>query len=194
MDNYEKYKKAYYKKHHLVKRKYKFVNKLLVLGILFVGALITVKVNPTAASWVKTHVYMDNFSFAQIENWYNKYIGGIFSSNDDEVTQVFSGTIPYTSLEPYYDGVRLKVSSGSVVESLLSGIIVSIGETEHYGNTIVVEQVDGVSVWYGNVDVSDVKLYDYVEKGQILGMSRSEELYLVLMKDGAYLNYQDYVA
>ena len=185
MDNYEKYKKAYYKKHHLVKRKYKFVNKLLVLGILFVGVLITVKVNPTAASWVKTHVYMDNFSFAQIENWYNKYIGGIFSSNDDEVTQVFSGTIPYTSLEPYYDGVRLKVSSGSVVESLLSGIIVSIGETEHYGNTIVVEQVDGVSVWYGNVDVSDVKLYDYVEKGQILGMSRSEDLYLVLMKDGA---------
>lgn len=194
MDNYEKYKKAYYKKHHLVKRKYKFVNKLLVLGILFVGVLITVKVNPTAASWVKTHVYMDNFSFAQIENWYNKYIGGIFSSNDDEVTQVFSGTIPYTSLEPYYDGVRLKVSSGSIVESLLSGIIVSIGETEHYGNTIVVEQVDGVSVWYGNVDVSDVKLYDYVEKGQILGMSRSEDLYLVLMKDGAYLNYQDYVA
>lgn len=194
MDNYEKYKKAYYKKHHLVKRKYKFVNKLLVLGILFVGVLITVKVNPTAASWVKTHVYMDNFSFAQIENWYNKYIGDIFSSNDDEVTQVFSGTIPYTSLEPYYDGVRLKVSSGSVVESLLSGIIVSIGETEHYGNTIVVEQVDGVSVWYGNVDVSDVKLYDYVEKGQILGMSRSEDLYLVLMKDGAYLNYQDYVA
>ena len=194
MDNYEKYKKAYYKKHHLVKRKYKFVNKLLVLGILFVGVLITVKVNPTAASWVKTHVYMDNFSFAQIENWYNKYIGGIFSSNDDEVTQVFSGTIPYTSLEPYYDGVRLKVSSGSVVESLLSGIIVSIGETEHYGNTIVVEQVDGVSVWYGNVDVSDVKLYDYVEKGQILGMSRSEDLYLVLMKDGAHLNYQDYVA
>lgn len=194
MDNYEKYKKAYYKKHHLVKRKYKFVNKLLVLGILFVGVLITVKVNPTAASWVKTHVYMDNFSFAQIENWYHKYIGGIFSSNDDEVTQVFSGTIPYTSLEPYYDGVRLKVSSGSVVESLLSGIIVSIGETKHYGNTIVVEQVDGVSVWYGNVDVSDVKLYDYVEKGQILGMSRSEDLYLVLMKDGAYLNYQDYVA
>ena len=194
MDNYEKYKKAYYKKHHLVKRKYKFVNKLLVLGILFVGVLITVKVNPTAANWVKTHVYMDNFSFAQIENWYNKYIGGIFSSNDDEVTQVFSGTIPYTSLEPYYDGVRLKVSSGSVVESLLSGIIVSIGETEHYGNTIVVEQVDGVSVWYGNVDVSDVKLYDYVEKGQILGMSRSEDLYLVLMKDGASLNYQDYVA
>lgn len=194
MDNYEKYKKAYYKKHHLVKRKYKFVNKLLVLEILFVGVLITVKVNPTAASWVKTHVYMDNFSFAQIENWYHKYIGGIFSSNDDEVTQVFSGTIPYTSLEPYYDGVRLKVSSGSVVESLLSGIIVSIGETEHYGNTIVVEQVDGVSVWYGNVDVSDVKLYDYVEKGQILGMSRSEDLYLVLMKDGAYLNYQDYVA
>ena len=194
MDNYEKYKKAYYKKHHLVKRKYKFVNKLLVLGILFVGVLITVKVNPTAASWVKTHVYMDNFSFAQIENWYNKYIGGIFSSNDDEVTQVFSGTIPYTSLEPYYDGVRLKVSFGSVVESLLSGIIVSIGETEHYGNTIVVEQVDGVSVWYGNVDVSDVKLYDYVEIEQILGMSRSEDLYLVLMKDGAYLNYQDYVA
>lgn len=194
MDNYEKYKKAYYKKHHLVKRKYKFVNKLLVLGILFVGVLITVKVNPTAANWVKTHVYMDNFSFAQIENWYNKYIGGIFSSNDDEVTQVFSGIIPYTSLEPYYDGVRLKVSSGSVVESLLSGIIVSIGETVHYGNTIVVEQVDGVSVWYGNVDVSDVKLYDYVEKGQILGMSRSEDLYLVLMKDGAYLNYQDYVA
>lgn len=193
MDEYEKYKKAYYKKHHLVRKKHKFTNKLLVLGILFVGVLIAIKVNPSVASWVKTHVYMDNFSFAQFENLYKKYVGGFFSS-DEEVTQVFSGTIPYSSLETYYDGVKLKVSTGSTVESLLSGIVVSIGETEHYGNTIVVEQVDGVSVWYGNVDVSDVKLYDYVEKGQILGMSRSEDLYLVLMKDGAYLNYQDYMA
>ncbi len=121
--------------------------------------LITVKVNPTAASWVKTHVYMDNFSFAQIENWYNKYIGGIFSSNDDEVTQVF-----FRNHSIYFFGTVLRWGSFESIiwkcrgKSFLSGIIVSIGETEHYGNTIVVEQVDGVSVWYGNVDVSDVKV------------------------------------
>ena len=43
----------------------------------------------------------------------------------------------------------------------MNGIVIFIGEKEGYGNTVVVEQVDGIDVYYSNVSVSNIKLYDY---------------------------------
>ncbi len=45
-----------------------------------------------------------------------------------------------------------------------SGIVVYIGEKENYKQTVIVQQMNGVDVWYGNIKQANVKLYDYVEK------------------------------
>ena len=72
-------------------------------------------------------------------------------------------------------------------------IVVFIGEKEHYGNTIIVQQIDGIDTWYGNVYIGDIKIYDYVQKGNLLGEVLDDKLYLVFQKEGKYLNYKDYI-
>ena len=72
-------------------------------------------------------------------------------------------------------------------------MVTFVGEKENYGNTIIIEQVDGVSLWYSNIDKENVKLYDYVEKGSLLGEVKGNTLYLVYKKDDNVLNYEDYL-
>ena len=48
------------------------------------------------------------------------------------------------------------------------------------------------SVDYKNLNEVEVKLYDYVEKGEILG-SVSNKLYINFEKDGKYLSYEKYL-
>ena len=51
---------------------------------------------------------------------------------------------------------------------------------------------NGVEVWYGNIDNENVKMYDYISKGSLIGET-NENLYLVFMKDGKILDYEDYI-
>ena len=80
-----------------------------------------------------------------------------------------------------------------MIPSIESGIVVFIGEKENYGNTIIIQGVDGVDIWYGNTDNTNVKLYDYVEKGSMIAMTKTEDLYLVFQKDGKFLDYKKYI-
>ena len=73
------------------------------------------------------------------------------------------------------------------------GIVVFIGEKENYGNTIVVEQTDGIDVFYGNIDNVNVKLYDYVESGTLLGQAKNNNIFLVFQKEGNNLDYKQYI-
>jgi stage IV sporulation protein FA len=80
-----------------------------------------------------------------------------------------------------------------MVPVLEDGIVVFMGEKEGYGNTVIVEQVNGVDVYYSNINSNNIKLYDYVEKGKLLGEVKDTKLYLVFQKDGKFLNYKKYL-
>ena len=80
-----------------------------------------------------------------------------------------------------------------MVPSIESGIVVFMGEKEGYGNTIIIEQVNGVDVYYSNINPSNIKLYDYIEKGKLLGEVKDNKLYMVFQKDGKYLDYKKYI-
>ena len=80
-----------------------------------------------------------------------------------------------------------------MVPCLNNGIVVYIGEKEEYGQTIIVEQANGIDVFYANITADGIKLYDYVEKGEYLGQTKSDKLYLIFQKNGRILNYQDYI-
>ena len=45
----------------------------------------------------------------------------------------------------------------------------SAGVKEGLGKTVVVQHADKTETWYGNLDEIDVKLYEYVEKRQVVG-------------------------
>lgn len=159
-----------------------FVFVLLVLAISLISE--------TGRSYIKKYLLETNFEFSKINTLYNKYIGKL----TDENTEVVSGNqlLEYTSKEKYNDGVKLTVSENYNVNLLESGIVVYIGEKEGYGNTIIVQQSNGIDAWYGNIENVDVKIYDYIEKGTIIG-NANKTLYLVFQKNGEILNYEDYI-
>lgn len=197
MEEY-KFKKIDKKKKDNLKGSYlsRFVNKILVCSILFVLLLIVTKAKPEYKDTIYTKVFENNFSFAKINNLYKKYLGNILPFDkivpDDEV-MVFNEKLTYKSVSLYKDGAKLSVNKSYLVPTIQSGIIVFIGEKENYGKTIIVQQVDGIDVWYGNVEIGSMKLYDYIEKGSLLGSSISEEIYIVFQKEGKFLNYKEYL-
>ena len=74
----------------------------------------------------------------------------------------------------------------------MNGIVVYIGDKDTYGNTVIIQGVDGVDIWYGNLENVSVKLYDYIEKDMVIGNTLDDKLYLVMKKDDKYLTYEDY--
>lgn len=138
------------------------------------------------------YVYDNNISFASISSLYNKYFGSIVELPTYSDKTVFNEKINYKNAEKYLDGVKLEVNKNYLVSAQESGIVVFIGNKDNYGNVIIIQQVNGIDTWYGNINNVNVKLYDYVEKGTLLG-DVNDFLYLVYKKDGNILNYEDYI-
>ena len=86
--------------------------------------------------------------------------------------------------------LKLSVDNDYLVPSLETGLVIFTGVKEDFGNVVIIQQVDGVDIWYGNLTNINVKLYDYVDKGTLIG-SCNNVLYLVHKKDGEFLNYED---
>ncbi len=197
MDNYKLLDKHFKKKKgHSEGKKlvFSYLNKTLIVIALFLGVLITVKIKPSFKEAIKKHLYDDNLSFATFNSFYDKYLGGVlpFKKSDGTKT-VFNEKLEYKEVSLYKDGCKLKVSTNYLVPLLESGIVVFIGDKELYGKTVIVQQVDGVEVWYGNINVSDIELYDYVDKGDLIGEAKDDTLYLVFQKDGKFLDYKEYL-
>ena len=172
-----------------------FINKLLVLVVLFLINLIAMKSSTTYKDFIYDKIYNNNFSFAKVKDFYNKYLGGVEALDGivNNTTPVFNETLTYNNQSIYYDGVKLEVSTSYLVPVIEDGLVVFMGEKENYGDVIIVQGIDGVDIWYGNMANTSVKLYDYVEKGTLLGEVNNNTLYLVYSKDDKFLNYEEYL-
>jgi len=199
MDNYRllnKFKKDQSESLDVLKLIVKsYINKILISVLLFIVLLIVVKVDSKYKEVIYRNVYEQNFSFAKANELYKKYFGDILPFDKivpvDEV--VFNEKMVYSNVSLYKDGVALTVAEKYLVPVIETGIVVFIGEKDEYGKTIIIQQTNGIDVWYGNVNVSDIKLYDYVKKGQLLGEVIDNELYMVFQKNGDFLDYKEYL-
>ncbi len=170
-----------------------FVTKLLISVIFTLTILILIKSSTSFKNTFYKKVYGTNISFVELKKLYNKYIGDSdILDNIINTDTVFSEKLTYKKEEKYLDGVKLSVESNYLVPISMSGIVVFIGEKENYGNTVIIQRIDGIDQWYGNINNVNVKLYDYVKKGTLLGEA-DQNLYLVFKKDGNTLNYEEYL-
>lgn len=172
---------------------YGFISKLLITIILTLITLILLKSNNKLKTFFYNKVYDNNISFATINKWYENHFGSSIPFKElveKDTKAVFNNKLEYSKKEKYLDGVKLSVDKNYLVPILESGMVVYIGKKEGYGNTVIVQQVNGVDVWYGNINNPNVKLYDYIEKGKLLGDVKNNNLYLVFKKDGKVLSYE----
>ena len=172
-----------------------FITRFLFSVIIFLIGLILIKKNPNIKSTLIENIYENNIEFTKAKKIYQKYFGNILSIEKiiKEEQPVFNEKLIYSDKKAYKDGVVLTVSDKYMVPILESGIVVFIGAKESLGNTVIVEQINGIDVSYGNINVSNIKLYDYVEKGILLGEVDGNKLYLVFQKDGQKLDYEKYI-
>lgn len=191
--NLKKEKKFSFKRHVTI-----FASKVLICLLIILALLIIVKKEPSLKQKINNKLFSSNFSFAKVNEWYKNTFGEVLPFDKivvDDTVAVFNEKLTYTKESLYKDGVKLDVSNNYLVPILESGIVVFIGEKENYGNTIIIQQVNGIDVWYGNINnTSDnIKLYDYVTKGNLLGEANTNFIYLVFQKEGKFLDYKEYL-
>lgn len=169
------------------------VRSLIVVVILFSLAIIY-KGNSSFKDSISSYFFEEEISFTKIKKVYDKYLGGLLPIKREEsnVTEVFNEKLNYSDSSIYYDGVKLSVAEGYLVPSIEEGMVVFLGDKENYGKTIIIESLDGVEYWYGNINSTSLKLYDYVEKGALVG-EVNNNLYMVFSENGNYLNYEEYI-
>ena len=172
------------------------INKALLCIIIFLSLAIISKENKEYKDIINKKLYEETISFNKFEKIYNKYLGSVFpieNINTTNTLPVFNEKLNYKKITKYLDGAKLEVDQNYLIPSLENGIITYIGEKENYGKVIILETENNINIWHGNVCNSNVKLYDHLNKGDIIGETCTNELYLVYKKNGKKLNYKDYI-
>lgn len=197
MDEYLKMhkmkKKDFNKNNDVSKKKIisKYVTKFMLAIIFFLVSMIFTNMSDKNLLLYKEYVLTESLPFTKIKGWYEELFGEVLPKSDNTQT-VMSGKLVYKEIKDYQDGEVLTVSSKALVNSLASGVVVFSGEKDGYGNTVIIQGIDGADIWYGNLENVSVTLYDYIEEGTVIGSIKDEFLYLVIKKDNEFIKYEDY--
>lgn len=172
------------------------ISRILLTAIFVLTSIIFTNMNNKNKELYQKYVLEDSLSFTKINNLYHDLFGEVdfINKKNPESKTVFFNAINYKNIEKYKNGSKLTVGLNEVVNAIKSGIVVFIGEKDDLGNTVIIQGNDGIDIWYSNITDTDIKVYDYIESGNILGTSNSDFIYLTINKDGEYLSYEEYTS
>ena len=163
--------------------------------ILFLASLIYIRQSDKNKEKYEKIVYNNSLSFAKIYGVYKEYLGDVVPFKNvfnDDTKLVLSDKITYEKIEKENDGYILSVSSSYTTPAIKSGIVIKVTQEGDYKEMITIQDEEGLNITYGCLDNLNVRLYDYVEKGEILGTA-DKKLYLIFEKDDKYLSYEEYL-
>lgn len=169
----------------------KLITKFMIAIIFFLISIIFTNYSDKNLLLYKEYVFTESLPFTKLKGWYEDLFGEVLPTQDNTQT-VFNGKLVYKEISDYYDGEKLVVSKNTLVNNITSGVVVFSGEKDNYGNTVIIQGIDGVDIWYGNLENVSVSLYDYIEANTVIGETKDEYLYLVIKKDNEYIKYENY--
>lgn len=164
----------------------KILSKLFTIVIFTMIVITLSNTSPKFKSFIVDKVLNSTIDFSFVNKLSNK------------VTNVFktpNNTLPVAKeennrKERYKDGIKYIVNKGASVNIKDSGIVTYIGNKDGYNNTVIIQQSNGYYAWYGNIK-EEVKLYDYIESGNKIGETLTNEYYYVLLKDNKPVNLNE---
>lgn len=174
---------------------FSFFIKTLIVIALFLGSMIYIKSSNSNKIKFKNVVYKTTLSFAKIYNVYNKYLGDVipFKNNTNKTVKVMEiSNIEYSNIIKEKKGFLLSVNSNNI-PAIKSGIVIEKKKSENYNTIIKIQDKDGINITYGCIGNLSVSLYDYVKKGDVIGNTTNNKLYLIFEKDGKYLSYEEFL-
>ncbi|WP_409297454.1 peptidoglycan DD-metalloendopeptidase family protein [Peribacillus sp. SCS-26] len=168
---------------HPLFKKEVFYFKILASLCLFLLTAIIFK-NPSSAFEVPrktvSHYMKEDFEFAAAKDWYQDTFGKplVFLPEKKETVTAekesgnyslpASGKIEQT-FEANGQGIMIETDKDSPVESAREGVIIFAGSQDKLGRTVVIQHSDKSETWYGHLGSIDVKLYETVKKGNVVG-------------------------
>ena len=169
--------------------------KTMLSTILFLLYLVGVKKINNFDTFIYENIYNRSISFAAINRWYTEKFGNLFPINifSENAIEVFDEKLIYSNYETYKDGIKLTVEKGYLVPFIDDGIVIFKGYKKDYGNVIIVENSDGVDIWYCNIINDNIGLYEYIKKGDYIGEANNNELILAFFKNGEIEDYKKYI-
>lgn len=168
------------------------LSKFLLMIILFLVILISLKKDSNLRDKFYDEVYNSNFNFAYINNLYTNFFGEPLPFLNETTDMVFNEELVYDDISDYMDGAVLTVGNNYLVPVLNDGIVIYVGNKENYGNSVIIEDADGVEILYGNLSNINVSMYDYVKAGSLVG-EVNNKLYMVFTKNGENISYDAYI-
>ena len=168
-------------------------SKILLSIIFILISSIYIHLDSKNKEIYKKYIFETNITFARINEWYQKTFGSILPTVKIPDDGMVNKEVNINSMENYLDGYKVSTKKNTPIKALDSGILVYIGEKDGYGNTAIIQGVNGVDIWYGNVTDLNVKMYDYIDKDTIIGNAIDEYYYQVYYKEGNVLSYENYL-
>ncbi|TGA99489.1 M23 family metallopeptidase [Sporolactobacillus shoreae] len=192
----------------------RFLAQCLIAGALF-GSVYWVEANSSAVFLpVKNAIaasMTDEFQFAAVSSWYEKNFGNPISFLPGAVNQntgksattngasatpnpnfaepvIGEVTAPYSSKTK---GVVVKTTSYSSVKAVKDGLVVFVGKKTDTGETVIIQHKGSDESWYGKLDKANVKVYDEVKQGQIIGTTsggKQGTFYFALKKGAKFID------
>jgi stage IV sporulation protein FA len=169
---------------HPLFRKEVFLFKILASACLFLVIAILFR-NHTAsfdsARSVVKKTMETEFQFAAVSNWYEDKFGKPlallpFSGNkqnkslpaNSQYAVPASGRI-LENFQKNGQGIMIETSKGTKVEAMNEGIVRFAGVKAGLGKTVIIQHSDQTESWYGNLEAINVNLYEYIDKGKVVG-------------------------
>ena len=166
-------------------------SKILLCIILILSCLIYTNCSDKNRTLFKDNVINKNIRLTKYRKKYEKLFGNFLPKKEEQIKQVFKEDQNSQKIENYLDGTKITYEGKSNVSAIQSGIVVYIGNKEDLGNTVIIQGIDDVDIWYSNINNVGLKLYDYIEKDKIIGEVENT-LYLNIIKDKKHLKYEEY--
>lgn len=166
---------------------------LTIVFVLFI--LIMNKYNKSLSAEFKNNLFNKSLNFIKVNDLSQKLLGKdvFYYQGNNESIEVLSNNFDANIKEKFYDSEKMIVSNDLPIGSISSGVVVYIGNKENYGNTIIIQGIDGFNIWYGNIKDVNVSLYDYVEEHNLIGSADGDFIYLLIEKDNKYYTYDEYI-
>ncbi|SDI69832.1 M23 family metallopeptidase [Alteribacillus bidgolensis] len=182
----------------------------LLIGILFQSS------HPAfegARQYITTS-FEEEFPFAAATAWYEERFGSPlaflpFQDNLEntpqqpvsESTDSFAVPVSGTVAESFSEngkGIVLETGQDESIEAIKGGVVVHTGPHEDWDLAVAVQHYEGGESWYGMMDNVEVKLYDHVSTGTVLGTVNTEEgsgrFSLAIKENNEYIDPVDVIA
>ncbi|MBW3111863.1 M23 family metallopeptidase [Bacillus sp. MCCB 382] len=169
---------------HPLFKKETFMLKILGAGIMVLITAIMFKSPSPVFNEAKSYVTktMDTeFQFAAISTWYEDQFGkplALLPASDTDKESASTQSAEYVrpasgkvveNFKTNGQGIMLQTVLGEDVTAMKGGLIIFAGKRDELGNTVVIQHADQSESWYGNLESIDVKQYEKIEKGSLVG-------------------------